>query len=74
MLAYNTILQAFVRSGASPLFPYSLRPTTHLCSIVLPDNPKHRPSQAAVKHVERELIHRERKMQAEIIEIAPLMV
>ena len=41
---------------------------------MLPANPKHRPSQAALKRVERELIHRERKMQAEILEIAPLMV
>jgi hypothetical protein len=41
---------------------------------VLPANPNHRPSQAAVRRVERELTHRESKMQAEIIEIAPLMV
>ena len=74
MLKYTTILQAFVRSGESPLFPYPLRPTNDFCSIGLPANSKYRSSQAAVKRVERELIHRERKMQAEIIEIAPLMV
>ena len=56
------------------MISYSLRTTTDLCSVVLPANPKHRPSLAAVKRVERELIHRESKMQAEIIEIAPLMV
>ena len=53
-LAYNTILQAYVRA-------------------VLPVDPKQRGKPAVLKRIERELKHRETKMQVQIIEIGPLM-
>ena len=53
-LAYNTILQAYVRA-------------------VLPADPKQRGRPAVLKRIERELKYREAKMQAQIIEIGPLM-
>jgi hypothetical protein len=54
-LAYNTILQAYVRA-------------------VLPADPKHRGKPVALRRIERELKHREAKMQAQIIELSPLVV
>ncbi|CCA70282.1 hypothetical protein PIIN_04221 [Serendipita indica DSM 11827] len=53
-LAYNTILQAYVRA-------------------VLPADPKQRAKPVVLKRIERELKHREAKMQAQIIEVSPLM-
>lgn len=54
-LAYNTILQAYVRA-------------------VLPADPKHRGKPVVLRRIERELKHREAKMQVKIIEMAPLIV
>lgn len=53
-LAYNTILQAYVRA-------------------VMPADPKRRGRPAVLKRVERELKHREAKMQMQIIETGSLM-
>jgi len=53
-LAYNTILQAYVRA-------------------VMPADPKQRGKPAVLKRIERELKHREAKMQIQIIEIGSLM-
>lgn len=53
-LAYNTILQAYVRA-------------------VMPPNPEHRGRPAVLKRIERELKHREAKMQMQIIDIGSLM-
>ncbi|KAG8869598.1 hypothetical protein FRC20_001182 [Serendipita sp. 405] len=53
-LAYNTILQAYVRA-------------------VLPADPKQRGRPVILRRIERELKHREAKMQMQIIEITPLM-
>ncbi|KIM23580.1 hypothetical protein M408DRAFT_253625 [Serendipita vermifera MAFF 305830] len=53
-LAYNTILQAYIRA-------------------VLPADPKQRGKPAVLKRIERELKYREAKMQAQIIEMGPLM-
>lgn len=53
-LAYNTILQAYVRA-------------------VLPADPKQRGKPSVLKRIERELKYREAKMQAQIIEMGPLM-
>lgn len=54
-LAYNTILQAYVRA-------------------VLPADPTHRGKPAVLRRIERELQHRETKMQTEIFNLAPLLV
>jgi hypothetical protein len=53
-LAYNTILQAYVRA-------------------ILPADPKQRGKPAVLKRIERELKHREAKIQMQIIEIGTLM-
>jgi hypothetical protein len=54
-LAYNTILQAYVRS-------------------VLPADPKHQGKPMVLERIQRELRHREAKMQAQIISLGPLLV
>lgn len=53
-LAYNTILQAYVRA-------------------VLPADSKYRCKPSVLKRVERELKHRESKMQNQILELSPLI-
>lgn len=53
-LAYNTILQAYVRA-------------------VLSADPTHRCSPSVLKRIERELKHREVKMQMKILELSPLI-
>lgn len=54
-LAYNTILQAYVRA-------------------VMPADLKYRAKPTVIRRIERELKHREAKMQAQILEMSPLVV